>query len=304
LQSTNNNINICDNNYLINSPGLLSTLGGVVIAGLVLSLREGLEAALVLGIVFGTLRKLDRPDLQRSVWLGTIGAIVISLLIGSMLTLIGVRLDGKLEQIFEGLAMLLAAGVLTWAIFWMRSQAARRSQVITTGVEAAILSGGHVGLTSLAFFAVVREGIELSLFLTASALSAGISNTLIGGLGGLLVAMILGWAAYVRLISLNLKTFFLLTGTVLVLFAAGLVAHGIHELNSAGWIPALIEPIWNIDPLLPESSFLGQIMKALLGYNSTPSLTEILGSLGYIAVLAIVLWKKPESRTRTDNRSV
>lgn len=88
-----------------------------------------------------------------------------------------------------------------------------------------------------------------------------------------------------------------------MLFAAGLVTHGIHELISAGWIPALIEPVWNVESLLPETSFLGQIMKALLGYNSTPSLTEILGYLGYLVLFAIVVWKKPKARFRTASGS-
>jgi high-affinity iron transporter len=274
-----------------------------VIPGLVLALREGLEAALIIGIILGTLRKLGRADLRQPVWLGTLGALGVSLLVGIALTLMGARLEGKVEEIFEGMTMFVAAGVLTWAILWMRNQAYHRTHALASGVESAIAGGGRWGLISLAFIAVVREGIELSLFLTASALSSGVSYTVLGALIGLLAALGLGWAAYSRLIKLDLRYFFLVTGGLLILFAAGLVAHGIHEFIAAGWIPGLIEPVWNIDPLLPESSFLGQLMKALLGYNSEPSLTEIIGYIGYSAAIAYTLVRKPVAGLQTADGS-
>jgi high-affinity iron transporter len=274
-----------------------------VVPGLVLSLREGLEAALIIGIVLGTLRKLESPELVRSVWVGTGGALVVSVILGLTLTLMGNGLQGKAEEIFEGITMLLAAGLLTWAIFWMRKQTSKRGKELSTGVESAVIRGGRWGLASLAFLAVVREGIELSLFLTAAMLSSGTSSTLTGAAVGLLLAISLGWAVYKRLIKLNLNLFFLVTGAILAVFAAGLTAYGIHELNDAGWIPAIIEPLWNIEPILPESSLLGQLMKALLGYNSAPSLTEVLGYLTYLAVIAFSLLRKPGPRLQTANGS-
>jgi high-affinity iron transporter len=273
-----------------------------LVPGLVLSMREGLEAALLIGIVLGTLRKLGKGELIRSVWVGTGCALIVSLTLGVFLARIGTGLEGEAEEIFEGITMLLAAGVLTWAIFWMRKQASLRGKELAMGVESAVQAGSW-GLASLAFLAVVREGIELSLFLTASMLSSGVSSTLTGGVAGLIIAVGLGWAAYKRLIRLNLNLFFLVTGVILVVFAAGLTAHGIHELNDVGWIPSVIEPLWNIEPLLPESSILGQLLKALFGYNSSPSLTEVLGYITYLAVVTFSLFRKPGPKLQAANGS-
>jgi high-affinity iron transporter len=264
-----------------------------LVAGLVLSLREGLEAALILGIVLGTLHKVGQDAHKRALWIGVGAAIAVSLGVGLGLTQMGSRLEGISEEIFEGTTMFLAAGVLTWAIFWMRSQADRRRQTLKTGVEYAVRQS-RWGIAVLAFIAVVREGIELSLFLTASALSAGISNTMLGAIVGILLAVGLGWGTYHRLIKLNLRTFFQVTGAVLIVFAAGLIGHGIHEFIEAGWIPGLISPLWNLDPLLPESSWLGQILTALFGYQSSPSLTELLGYLAYVVVVAFAVVRKSE----------
>jgi high-affinity iron transporter len=262
-----------------------------LVAGLVLSLREGLEAALILGIVLGTLHKIGQDAHKRALWIGVGAAIAVSLGVGLGLTLMGSRLEGISEEIFEGTAMFLAAGVLTWAIFWMRSQGDRRRQAFETGMEYAVRQG-RWGIAVLAFIAVVREGIELSLFLTASALSAGISNTMPGAIVGILLAVGLGWGTYHRLIKLNMRTFFQITGAVLIVFAAGLIGHGIHEFIDAGWIPGLISPLWNLDPFLPESSGLGQILTALFGYQSSPSLAELLGYLTYIVVIAFAVVQK------------
>ena len=293
-------IKIIQYSFYVVSPRRRSILA----PGLVLSLREGLEAALIIGIVLGTIQKVERGELQQAVWSGTIGAVVVSLVIGTALTLMGSSLEGVPEELFDGTTMFVAAGVLTWAIFWMRSQAGHRRHTLTHGVETAAREGSRWALTSLAFIAVVREGIELSLFLTASALSSGISNTILGALVGILTAAGLGWAAYRRLITLNLRSFFLITGGILVIFTAGLIGHGLQEFIEAGWIPGLISPLWNLDPILPESSVPGQLLKALLGYSSSPSLMEILGYLGYIIIVTLKVIRDSKPDFRQVNRSI
>jgi high-affinity iron transporter len=240
-----------------------------------LSLREGLEAALILGIVFGVLKKIRSEKLKSVVWAGAASAGVVSLGIALALQAVGASFEGAAEEIFEGFAMLLAAGVLTWMIFWMQRQSKSLKTELAADVRRAIQQPGSKALFSLAFVAILREGIELSLFLTAAAATSSSQQALIGGLTGLVAAAVLGWALFASTVQLDLKRFFQITSLLLIVFAAGLVAHGVHEFNEVGWIPGIIEHVWNLNPVLDENSPLGLMLKALFGYNSNPSLTEI-----------------------------
>ncbi len=255
--------------------------------GILLSLREGLEAVLILSIVLGTLHKLNRSNLAKIVWGGALSAVVLSLVFAWALHRIGVSLEGQTETIYEGTMMFLAAGMLTWAIFWMK----RRSRYLKSDLEASIRKthhdGGAKALFVLAFIAVLREGLELAIFLTTATMTSGTLSVLMGALIGIVTAMLLGWLLFFGLIRLNLQGFFLTTSVLLLLFAAGLVAHGIHEFNEIGWIPALVEHVWDVNPWLDEESILGQMLKTLFGYNGNPSLSEV---LGYLLYLGAVIW--------------
>ena len=260
-----------------------------MLASYLLSLREGLEAALIISIVLGVLRKLNRQDLSSTVWAGVASAIVVSLAAGVGLYAIGIELEGQAEKIFEGLTMLLAAGVLTWMIFWMNRQARTVKGDLEAGVSRSVKASDKRGLFWLAFLAIVREGIELALFLTAAAFATSAQATLVGTLLGLGTSVLLGWAVFTTTIRLDLRRFFQVTAILLILFAAGLVAHGVHELNGAGTLPAVIDPIWDISGFIPETAFVGTLLKTLFGYNANPSLTEMLAYFGYLAVVVIGL---------------
>jgi high-affinity iron transporter len=260
-----------------------------MLASFILSLREGIEAALIIGIVLGALRKLNRPELVPAVWYGTISAVLVSLVAGILLTALGLSLEGAAEQIVEGVAMLLAASVLTWMIFWMSRQARSIKGELEAGVNHAISSGGWRALFGLAFLAVVREGIELALFLTAATFASDAQSTILGTIVGLGAAILLGWGLFASTLRLDLRRFFQVTGFLLILFAAGLVAHGVHEFNEAGWIPSIIEHVWDINPLLDENSTLGLMLKALFGYNGDPSLTEVISYVVYFIVILLGL---------------
>ena len=185
--------------------------------------------------------------------------------------------------------MLLAAGILTWMIFWMRRQSRTIRSDLEEDVRRASKSGSRSALFLIAFLAVLREGVELALFLTATSLTVGVQSTLIGSLLGLGTAVGLGWALFASTIRLDLKRFFQVTGILLILFAAGLVAHGVHELNEAGIIPTIIAHVWDVNWLLDDSSFIGEVLKSLFGYNGNPSLTEVLAFISYFAAIAISL---------------
>ncbi len=275
-----------------------------MLASLLLSLREGIEAALIIGIVLGALRKLNHTEMAPAVWYGTISAALVSLIAGFALTAFGLSLEGTAEQVFEGLAMLLAASVLTWMIFWMNGQARFIKGELEAGVNRASSTGGSRALFGLAFLAVVREGIELALFLAAATFATDPQSTILGTILGLGAAALLGWVIFASTIKLNLRRFFQVTGFLLILFAAGLVAHGVHEFNEAGWIPPIIENAWNLNPILDENSVLGSTLKALFGYNGNPSLTEVLAYLAYYLAIFLGLRRANRPTERLARQTV
>jgi len=268
-----------------------------------LSLREGLEAALIIGIVLGAVSKIRRTDLAPAVWFGTLSAVIISILTAVVLTSFGMSLEEKAEQIFEGVTMLIAAGILTWMIFWMGKQARFLKSELEDGVNKAAASTGKRAVFWLAFMAVVREGVELAIFITAAFFAgsqeqatSNLIQTLAGTILGLGTAVLLGYTIFATSLRLDLRRFFQVTGILLILFAAGLVAHGVHEFNEVGWIPGVVEHVWDVNMILDENSIAGQLLKTLFGYNGNPSLTEMIAYFIYIAVVT-VFWRR-------DNRIV
>ena len=274
-----------------------------------LSLREGLEAALIIGILLGALSKIRRTDLSPTVWLGTLSAIGISILTAVLLTSFGMSLEDPAEAIFEGITMLIAAGTLNWMIFWMSKQARFLKSELEAGVNKAAASAGKSGIFWLAFIAVVREGVELALFITAaffagnqSGVTSDIIQTLVGTILGVGTAALLSWTLFATAVRLDLRRFFQVTGLLLILFAAGLIAHGVHEFNEVGWIPSIVEHVWNLDSVISETSLLGQLLKTLFGYSSSPSLTEMIAYFVYIAVVTI-LWRRDTAPVKTTATS-
>jgi high-affinity iron transporter len=256
-------------------------------------MREGLEAALIIGIVLGALLKLNRAELSKTVWLGAGLAAAISAAAAIGLNLIGMEFKGRGEQIFEGIAMLSAAGVLTWMILWMHNSAVNLKSEIEAKTQNAVRGKGGNALFALAFLAVFREGIELSLFLLAAQEASSPAQTLIGALTGLAGAAVLGWMLFRSTRKLSLRNFFQITNILLIIFAAGLVAYGVHEFNEAGIIPSVIEHVWDINGFVNETSELGLVLKALFGYNANPSLTEVLAYMLYLGgIIAYVASRK------------
>ncbi|MFQ6101686.1 MAG: iron uptake transporter permease EfeU [Anaerolineae bacterium] len=256
-----------------------------MVASALITLREGLEAALIVGVVLGVLRKLGHADRSKPVWIGVAAAVAVSIVAGLALDALGVAFEGRGEEIFEGTAMLLAAGVLTWMIFWMQRQGRNVQAELETDVRQAVTVGNAWALFSLAFVAVLREGIETVLFLTAAAFSATPVETLIGGALGLAIAVVLGWLMFAAGKRLDIRAFFRVTGMLLILFAAGLLAHGVHELQEAALLPTFVEHVWDVNPILDENGTVGTFLKALFGYNGNPSLIEVLSYVAYFVVI-------------------
>ncbi|MDP3449929.1 MAG: FTR1 family protein [Anaerolineaceae bacterium] len=266
-----------------------------MLPGYLLALREGLEAALVIGIVFSVLAKMNQKQLGRTVWIGVLMGVIVSLISALILHRIGMAFDGQAEEIFEATAMLLAAAILTWMVFWVRKQSSATFDRIEQSIKLSISRQSIGVLFSLAFLAVVREGIELALFLLAIRLEINPDATLFGALLGVITAVLVGVIVFSSAKKLSLSRFFQVTNILLALFAAGLVGLGVHELNELGWVPSVIDHVWNLNPILPEQSTLGQLLKAMVGYKSEPSLTMVIAYFGYYLLLFII------SRIRLKN---
>jgi high-affinity iron transporter len=268
-----------------------------MVSSLVITLREGLEAALIVGILLAYLAKTGRRDRAPGVWLGTGLALLVSLAVGAAIYFTLGEFEGTAEQLFEGSAMLLAVGVLTYMVYWMRRQASDLRSSLQRQVASA-LGGTRVALASLAFLVVVREGLELALFLFGSAQTSTPAATLVGGLLGLALAVVLGYGVYRGGLRIDFRAFFGVTGVLLVFFAAGMLAHGIHEYVEAGLLPGIVLPVWDLGPVLPESSLLGQFLKALFGYSDDPSLLEVGVYVVYVVGLLWPYWRPLGARTR------
>ena len=273
---------------------------GFLTTGLLTGLREGVEAALIVSIILAYLAKTGNQRHFDAIWLGTGAAVVLSVAIGVILFVTVGGFEEPAEQIFEGFAMVIAAAVVTWMLFWMRRTAANIKGELQAGVDRALLQGGLLGLGLLAFFAVIREGIETALFLLGQATAAGTeaTSTLVGAIIGLAIAVAIGWALYRGARVINLRTFFTWTGIGLIFIAAGLLSHGIHEFIEAGWITVGTSTAFDLSGLLPHEpdagplGVVGSILRALVGYTSTPEGITFAAWLAYIVVV-LYLYTRP-----------
>jgi len=265
-------------------------------AAFVIALREGIEAALIVSIVLAYLKQLGRADRSRLVWWGTGLAVLLSAALGTLIFAVGADFEGTAEQVFEGLVTLTAVGVLTWMIFWMRRQGARIKSELQHKVDTALVAGGFA-LAALAFFAVLREGVETALFLFAAAEGTaveggGIGAQLVGAALGLVLAIVLGVLLYRGGIRMNLRSFFKITGVILIVVAAGLFAYSVHELQEAGWFPFLEAHAYDISATLPDDEGLGAVLRGLVGFNADPGVLEVLAWATYLVVVG-ALYLRP-----------
>ncbi len=258
-------------------------------AAFLVALREGIEATLIISILLAYLKQIGARDRQNLVWWGTGLAIVVSVLVGTVVFAAGAEFEGEAEAVFEGLVTLTAVGVLTWMIFWMRRQGARVKSELQERVDTALLTGGFA-LAALAFVAVLREGVETALFIFAAAKgtavdSGGVGSQVIGATLGLAVAVGIGVLIYRGGLKLNLRSFFRITGLLLIVVAAGLFGFALHELQEAGWLPMLAGTAFDVSSALPDDSGVGGILRAIFGYQANPTWLEVVGWIGYLVII-------------------
>ena len=271
---------------------------GAFSSGLLTGLREGVEAALIVAIICAYLARTGYARYFGRVFLGAGLAAALSAIFGIGLYLTVGSFQQPFEQLFEATTLLVAAAVVTWMLFWMRRQAASVKGELQAGVDRALHDGSVAALASLAFIAVIREGVETALFLTGQAASAdqGAVWVLIGAVIGLAIAGSLGIGFYHGSRRLNLGTFFRWTGIALVFIAGGLVAKAIHELIEINVITIGTQTLVDMSAILPhqenDGSVLGQFLHALFGYTSTPELITFVAWLTYVVVV-LTLFLRP-----------
>ncbi len=268
-----------------------------MLQSLIIMFRETLEAALVVGIVLGYLSRTKLARNNYIVYLGIIAGLVASVIGAVIFTALAGGFSGRAEEIFEGIIMLLGAFLLTTMILWMMRQ--RNIAVeIEQKVAAGLTKSKRIGLFFLVFISILREGLESVIFLSAASFASP-NNNLPGALAGFILAALLAYLLFRGSLRINIKKFFTLTNILLILFAGGLIAQSLHELQEAGVIPVIIEHVWDINPPLlkdggypfwHEKGYLGSIARGLLGYNGNPSLLEITG-YGLYLIIIFTVWR-------------
>lgn len=250
------------------------------------ALRDGLEAALIVGLVAAYVTKLKRRDLLGQVLLGAAVAIVVCLVAGAAALIVLKELPEIVQATFEGTTAVLAIIVLTWMLFWMRRQGRLMKGQLERDVDVALSRGAGMALVLMAFLAVAREGLELTLVLLPL-LTASTDDFLVfvAGLGGLLTAAAIGYAIFRMGVRINLSRFFTVTGVILIFVAAGLAMYAVNEFHSAGFLsqgPVLFDA----STVLPETGVFGSLLSGLIGYQEAPTLLQ---GIAYVAYLIPVL---------------
>jgi high-affinity iron transporter len=260
-------------------------------AAFFIALREGLEAALIVGIVAAYLVKIGRRDALPGIWAGVVAALSISIAVGVVVVATVGKLPIVVQEGIEGVTAIVAVGVLGWMLFWMRRQGRALKGDLERGVDNALAAGGAFALAGLAFVAVAREGLETVLYLFAIGVSSGPAiQTVAAILAGLAIAGGIGWAIFAAGIRIDLRRFFTVTGIVLIFVSAGLMAFAVHAFGEAGLI-ANTGAAFNIGAVLPESSPLGAVLAGLFGYRSAPTPLEVIAYLAYLVpVLYLFVW--------------
>lgn len=259
----------------------------------VIGLREGLEAALIVGIIAAFLRKQGRPELMRQMALGVAAAIAICVAVGVGLKIFSQNLPQQQQEGLETVIGILAVGMVTYMVLWMKEHSrGLKGQLESMTAQALDGNRGQMAMVAMAFLAVLREGFETAVFLLAAfnESSSGMS-ALVGALLGIGVAVALGYGIYRGGVRINLSKFFRATGVVLVLVAGGLVVSAIHTAHEAGWLNAGQHQLLDLSWLVQPGTVISSLLTGMLGIQPYPVMAEVLGWLLYVVpLIAFVAW--------------
>jgi high-affinity iron transporter len=274
-----------------------------VLGNFLIGLREGLEAALVVGILVAYLVKTGNRRRLPAVWLGVGIALVLSITVGAVLQYGSASLTGKQQEAFAGWVSLGAVVFVTWMVFWMRRTARSISSDLRGRLDTALAMGtGALVLT--AFLAVGREGLETAVFLWAAVEAAGSGvGPLAGAALGLVLAVVLGYLVYRRSVALNLSTFFKVTGAGLIVVAGGVLSYGLHDLQEGGVLPGLHSLAFDVREQVPLSSWYGSILHGVFGFTPDSTWLQTVAWLLYVIPVLILFFRRSTPATPAPVRS-
>jgi high-affinity iron transporter len=278
---------------LVAGSGPASSRKVPVLANLLIGLREGLEATLVVSILVAYLVKTGNRDRLRFLAAGVATAVALSLAVGALLTFTSSSLSFTARETFGGVLSIVAVAFVTWMVFWMRRAARHLAGDLTGQLRTALaLGGGAVALT--AFLAVGREGLETAVFLWAAVQATGSGwEPLAGGTAGLALAVLLGWLLYRQAVRIDLRRFFTWTGAALVAVAAGVLAYGVHDLQEAGVLPGLHALAFDVRAQVPPDSWYGTVLKGTLNFSPATTWLELAVWVAYVVPVAVLFLRPP-----------
>ncbi|GAA5026393.1 iron uptake transporter permease EfeU [Microbacterium fluvii] len=273
-----------------------------------IGLREGLEAALVVGILVAYLSRVGRRDVLPRLWIGVGLAIALALIIGAVLTFGAYALTFEAQELIGGVLSLLAVGMVTWMIFWMQRTARTMKRALEGDLDRALAQGSLWAIVAIGFVSVAREGVETTLLLWSMVQSFGDAPAaLVGALVGLAAAVVLGWLLSRGMLRIDLRVFFTWTGAFLVIVAAGVLAYAIHDLQEAGALPgpytaaAPIDPVtgavavgwaglpfgwaFDVSATIPPGGALAAVLQATVGFMPQMSWLQVIAWMLYIALV-------------------
>lgn len=268
-----------------------------MVATLVIFLREGIEASMIVAILLAYLNRMGQRQHFRDVFLG-VGAALVLATGGGVAAYFTIRqYDGsRLQTIFETVTYLLAAIVLTYMTFWMRNHARGLSGELRARADAALSRGARTGLVLLAFQSVGREGLETVVFTLAIVFSTSTQGALAGAAIGLAIALVIAFVIYRLGHKLNLGRFFTIIGALLMVFAAGLLADVVENAQELGWLPVLDQAVWHSGGILSEDSTLGDIAHSFFGYADSPTVLQVAVYVAYLAIALVFFLKLGRKR--------
>ena len=271
-----------------------------MLANLLIGLREGLEAALVIGILVAYVVKIRRRDVLPRIWLGVGLAVAISLALGGVLTFGAYGLSFQAQELVGGSLSIFAAGFVTWMIFWMLQTSRTLSRQLRGDIDRN-LDGAGWGLVFVAFLAVGREGIETAVFIWAAVQATGTSTLpMLGATVGIAAAIVLGWLIYRGIVRIDLGKFFAYTGLFLIVVAGGVLAYGVHDLQEAGILPGLNSLAFDVTRSVPPDSWYGTLLKGTVNFSPATTWFQAAVWVAYVVpvttvFIAILRRQKPSA---------
>ena len=265
-----------------------------MLGSFLITFREGLEAFLIVGIIISYLGKLEARQFNKYIYLGVFIGLIVSLVIAYIFQVVIYGIENELYQHYLMIGVLLFATiVLSYMVVWMANQSKQIKGEMEENLNKLVTTGNILGMVFLAFLAVLREGFETVLFFSSLSIAEGMTlqEGLIGAVLGLVLSIIIVYALIKGAKNIPLQAFFKYSGLLILIIAGGLFGSAISMMQASEILPVVVPMIYNISHILDDTGLIGTFLRALFGYNSSPTLIHFMAWFGYISI-ALILWKK------------